>query len=328
MNVIVDAVGAFLGIKDGRIEIRLKSGEIKTVSVRQVRSIFVSRYCSLSVELIALCNDFDINLVFTEQGGKPFARIWNGKFGSIALIRRKQLLFSAHEEGMNWVKNRILSRMRQQASFLQKCAFLPFSDTEIVMQTAQKIEQICTTTDLMQFVSPENFKNSLRGMEGSASALYFRGISAALPEEWRFPERSRRPANDAFNAVLNYILGILYARTETALIKAGLDPFIGILHTDEYNKAVFSYDFIETYRQWAEESCFQILIAYKVSPKESFRPENGGIFLSGKSKKVVAEHFYQFLEETLSFRGKMRKRKNIILLDAHAFAKQILSFEP
>jgi CRISPR-associated protein Cas1 len=327
MNVIVDAHGAFLGVKDGRMEIRLKSGEVKTVSFRQVKSVFVSRYCSLSVELIALCNDFDINLVFTEQGGRPFARIWNGKFGSIASVRRKQLAFSEHEQGTNWIKKRVLTRMREQASFLQKCAFLPFADTEIVLQTAQKIEQIGTTTDLMQSVVPENFKSTLRGMEGSASALYFRGISAALPEEWRFSERSRRPAKDPYNAVLNYVLGILYAMTETALLKAGIDPFIGILHADEYKKPVFSYDFIELYRHWAEEASFQILIAYKVSPRESFRCENGGLFLAGKAKKTVAEHFYRFLEETVTYNGKQRKRKNLMLLEAHAFAKQLLSFK-
>ncbi|MFO7558792.1 MAG: CRISPR-associated endonuclease Cas1 [Desulfobacterales bacterium] len=57
-----------------------------------------------------------------------------------------------------------------------------------------------------------------------------------MPEKYQFSGRSRRPAKDPFNAVLNYCYGMLYSRVEKACILSGLDPFVGFLHTDNYNK--------------------------------------------------------------------------------------------
>jgi CRISPR-associated protein Cas1 len=45
---------------------------------------------------------------------------------------------------------------------------------------------------------------------------------------------------------------MLYGHCESALIHAGLDPFIGIMHRDEYNRPVLVYDFIEQFRHWAD----------------------------------------------------------------------------
>jgi hypothetical protein len=60
-----------------------------------------------------------------------------------------------------------------------------------------------------------------------------------------FESRSRQPAADAFNAMLNYSCGILYSLVEKACILAGLEPFVGFLHTDNYNKKSLVYDLIE-----------------------------------------------------------------------------------
>lgn len=56
------------------------------------------------------------------------------------------------------------------------------------------------------------------------------------------------PAFDAFNSLLNYLYGMLYVMVEMALVKAGIDPYMGILHADEYQKITMVYDCIEPYR--------------------------------------------------------------------------------
>jgi CRISPR-associated endonuclease Cas1 len=71
-----------------------------------------------------------------------------------------------------------------------------------------------------------------------------------------FKGRSSRPAEDPFNAFLNYAYGVLYSRVEKALIIAGVDPFVGFMHRDDYNMKSMVFDFIEPYRIYAEETVF------------------------------------------------------------------------
>ena len=77
---------------------------------------------------------------------------------------------------------------------------------------------------------------------------YFGAISSIVPEKYKFEGRSRNPAKDEFNAMLNYGYGVLYSMVEKACIIAGLDPYIGFLHTDNYNKKSLVFDVIELFR--------------------------------------------------------------------------------
>ena len=77
---------------------------------------------------------------------------------------------------------------------------------------------------------------------------YFEALSSILPEKYKFKSRSRNPAKDEFNAMLNYGYGVLYSMVEKACIIAGLDPYIGFLHTDNYNKKSLVFDVIELFR--------------------------------------------------------------------------------
>ena len=51
---------------------------------------------------------------------------------------------------------------------------------------------------------------------------------------------------DVANALLNYGYGLLYGKVESGLIKAGIDPYICVLHRDEYNRPVLVYNIIES----------------------------------------------------------------------------------
>lgn len=41
------------------------------------------------------------------------------------------------------------------------------------------------------------------------------------------------------------IYGMLYHSVETVLLRAGLDPYLPLLHRDAYGKPAFVYDFIQ-----------------------------------------------------------------------------------
>ena len=91
-----------------------------------------------------------------------------------------------------------------------------------------------------------NVRNSFLGYEALLEEHIFYPWSTGT-RKYAFESRSRNPA-DPFNCMLNYSYGILYSNVEKACIIAGLDPYIGIMHTDNYNKKALVYDIVEMYR--------------------------------------------------------------------------------
>ena len=90
---------------------------------------------------------------------------------------------------------------------------------------------------------------TLRGLEGHGTAMYFRGLAAAVTNaDLPFARRSRRPPRDPFNACLSFGYALLLTRVETAVRKAGLDPYVGALHTPGRGKPALVLDLMEELR--------------------------------------------------------------------------------
>ena len=88
----------------------------------------------------------------------------------------------------------------------------------------------------------------LMGVEGAASARYFACVSALLPEEMRFTARSRRPPLDLPNAALSYAYAILLGECVGALLAAGLEPSLGVLHSSTDKRPSLALDLMEEFR--------------------------------------------------------------------------------
>ena len=116
-------------------------------------------------------------------------------------------------------------------------------------------------------ISSDNKRGRIIGLEGSASKVYFDILALCIPERYRFNGRSRQPAKDPFNAFLNYAYGVLYSLVEKSCIIAGLDPYIGFLHTDNYSKPSLVFDIIENFRIYADRVVFRLFSKKMVNDK-------------------------------------------------------------
>jgi len=91
-------------------------------------------------------------------------------------------------------------------------------------------------------------RDTLLGLEGAAARAYFQGISASLPESVRFTQRSKRPPRDIANACLSYGYAILLGECVGAVTAAGLEPSLGVLHTDHGGRPSMALDLMEQFR--------------------------------------------------------------------------------
>ena len=166
--------------------------------------------------------------------------------------------------------------------------------------------------------------DQIRAWEGNAGKAYFETLSGVLPRHYQFSGRSFRPAADPFNAFLNYAYGMLYSKVEKSLILAGLDPFVGFLHRDDYNYKSLVYDFIEPYRVFAEKVVFTLFSGKKVR-QDHYDEITGGVKLNKEGKVLLVEAFNRYFEEErVRYLGKNQLRTNIIQTDAHRLANELI----
>jgi CRISP-associated protein Cas1 len=144
-------------------------------------------------------------------------------------------------------------------------------------------------------------RQDIQGLEGMASRIYFEAISSIMPEKYRFEGRSRNPAKDEFNAMLNYGYGVLYSLVQKACIIAGLDPYVGFLHTDSYNKKSLVFDIIECFRFYVDEVVV-CLFSKRMVKDEFFEPLEQGIGLSKDGKATLIDALNKSFEELVSER--------------------------
>ena len=131
-----------------------------------------------------------------------------------------------------------------------------------------------------------------RGQEGTASRLYFQELGRLLDPALGFRGRTGRPAFDPFNALLNYLYGMLYTSVHLALLKSGLDPYMAVLHADQYGgKPTMAYDFIEPYRPWADQVALELAFSGVAASPDFFRtdPDDRGLWLDSKGKSAVID---------------------------------------
>lgn len=327
MQLHLNTYGTYLHIKDQLFEIKIKKKEEvekHQVAAHKVKSIWVGNGIAVSSDAVRLAIKNNIDIVFLESDGKPIGRVWHCKLGSTTLIRKKQLACSLSTASLTHVKDWLGTKVENQHQFIKD---LRKHRAQHGNYLDKKIEQTRALLVLIKNVEADTVDevaDQLRGWEGTAGRLFFETLSYVLPDSYKFSGRSSRPAADAFNAFLNYAYGMLYSKVEKSLILAGLDPYVGFLHRDDYNYKSMVYDFIEPYRIYADKVVFQLFSAKKVN-KAHVDEITNGCRLNKDGKVLLVQALNKYLEEDkIRYAGRNQTRTNAIQFDAHRFANHLI----
>lgn len=295
-------------------------------SAKKVEQILITTRAALSTDAIELAIENNIDIIFLKSTGQPLGRVWHSKLGSISTIRRKQLFLQEHPFGLMLVKEWIVQKLENQIEHLNKLAINRRDNRrETIKEGIEKIKvQINNIKGLKAKETVDEVRDSLQGYEGSSGRVYFEILSQLIPEKYKFNGRSRNPARDEFNCLLNYGYGILYSNVEKACILAGLDPYIGIMHTDNYNKKALVFDLVEMYRGYIDEIVFKLFTTKKIKKDIFDEVGEGGYYLNQEGKKLLITEYNKEMERKIRYKGRNIELQNIVQYDCHSIANQIL----
>lgn len=93
-----------------------------------------------------------------------------------------------------------------------------------------------------------NTIETLRGLEGSFSAVYFQNLPAMVIEDFGFKKRIKHPPPDPMNILLSLAYTMLFNSLYGFVEAAGLDPYCGFFHEMKYGHPALVSDLMEEFR--------------------------------------------------------------------------------
>lgn len=318
MQLVIDTSGVTIRYHNASFVVEDLNGTKIEVSPDKITGIAVKTSdCAIHSGAVMLAAEKNIPILFFGKYGTVKASLRSPHFTGLADLRRRQALFMTHPEAVPWLIQLFGTKLEGQ---LEVLAFLikaqPAAEKSI-RATMDKMKQI--SAGFQEVVVGKTYSHtgevaaSLMGIEGSIAREYWGMLSELMPEAWKFDSRSRRPALDGFNAVLNYLYGMTYPVVESALFSAGLDPYLGLLHADEYDSPSLAFDCIEPFRPWVDELVLtQFLNGYVHGDMFTIEEAGQGWLLNATGKRFWIPLYNDFLKSQCFFRHKRVQRQTHI----------------
>jgi CRISPR-associated protein Cas1 len=174
-------------------------------------------------------------------------------------------------------------KLRNQRTMARRiCRDRADVDESAIEQMTAAIKAIEDATDLAE----------VRGQEGRGARAYFQVLRQAVPAEWGFQRRDRRPPPDPTNALLSLGYSLLAQNMITAAEVVGLDPYDGFFHADKHGRPALALDLQEEFRSIIVDSVVLTLIGKQMLTPDDFRPgPKGGMWLN---RGALGTYFEQY----------------------------------
>lgn len=326
MELVINTFGLSIGRGNEGFVINGKDGT-QRIPADGITSILICKGVQITSDAVLLAIEKEIEILFIDKTGNPVGRIWSPKYGSISTIRKGQLAFCSCKDSVKWIKDTIRKKIEnQQAFLLMMDDGLNANHTNVVTKSIHRLEEYRKKIGMLEGELIADVAQSLRGWEGVSSKIYFDTVNLFIPEKYRFAKRTQRPAMDVTNAMLNYAYGILYSKIEGNLIKVGIDPYIGVLHRDEYNRPVLVYDVIERFRIWADYVVFSIIKQNIINEDYYSVREDGAHWLETLGRRIIIQSLNDYLDEVVEIEKMQRSRDTHIMLYAQNLAQSFKKY--
>lgn len=183
---------------------------------------------------------------------------------------------------------KIGQEVEQMATMLHQLAALPLVQTGMIHKQTSGDNRIAGTP-----------LETILGIEGAASASYFRGFGKLLTnqEQWLFQGRVKRPPTDPVNALLSFGYSLLTNKVASAVQLVGFDHYVGYLHSSFYGRPSLALDLVEEFRPIIVDSVVLTLLNKRMLALKDFVVELGAYRLKDEQRKVFFTQFEERLNE-------------------------------
>ncbi len=286
-HLVIGDYGAFLGLDSHRLAVR-QDGKTQYYPLNRLCTVAIAkRGVSVSSDLIEAFSSRGIKLFFLDFRGVTYSAILGQSQHGVVAVRMTQMAY--YQRGtLPLAKQIVIAKIKNQRAVLNH---LDKYHRHPALQTAAG-ELLLNTDKAKQAKDIE----TVLGFEGASANAYFQALRAARLFSSSFSKREGRGSQEINNAMLNLGYAVLSNYILNAIINAGLEPYLGIMHGQRPGKMALVLDLMEEYRAWVVDRAVIKLRA---------RSEDKKILGTELKKALIAE-----VQRTCARKYLYRKKKH------------------
>ena len=320
MDLLIDTYGAKVGCSGERIVLSFPGTKLKKeYPIRRLAKIVILKPAAITTHAVKLALEHDVDIVFLGYFGKPVGRVFSSEPKGLASLRRSQLEISTSDQGFN------IARLIIKRKCLNQLNYLEYLAKKYQKDFSKEILQVQTILETIDFL-PTSYQSrgQLLGIEGYIADRYFHALKSLFAFPGRHPQ-----GRDKFNSTLNYGYGILYNEVERICLYVGLDPYLGICHSERYGKPSLVLDLVEEFRlPVVDSTVIPLFINKKLAlPGHYQEIEPDNYQLSSRGKAILVKAVMENLNRQVIWRGKNYTFKQVIENQIRSLARHFVGRE-
>lgn len=288
-----------LSLDGENIVVTKDNAAIARFPLHNLEGIVTYGYTGASPALMGKCAEKGISLAFCASSGRFLADI-RGEVSGNVLLRRTQYRMADDElRRLAIARNILIGKLHNSRWVLERVVrdHPGRIDTERIKKAARLVAEAIPQIQTAKTIG------GLMGCEGEAASCYFSVFDELIltgKEDFYFRERTRRPPMDNVNALLSFVYTLLSYETASALSAAGLDPFVGFLHSDRPGRRSLALDLMEELRApLADRFVLTLINTRQVNEKSFEQKENGAVMLKPDDRKILLSAWQARKRETI-----------------------------
>lgn len=251
----VSGAGCVLTRRGGRL-VAFRDGELRaSAPLTLVGEVVITGRVTVTTPALHALLANDIPLVLLSSAGRPLGRLEPPTAPHVAARTRQLDLHRDPGVRLTLAREMVSGKICNQGVLLRRRARRSI-DPEQVWGAVSRLDILEQAAGAAQGL-PE-----LLGIEGAAAGAYFGAIRSVIIPGHGFTSR-RREGRDLVNVLINYCSALLRETVTSAVLAAGLDPFLSFLHTPARGRPTLAFDLMEQWRPVLLESTVMALLGLK-----------------------------------------------------------------
>lgn len=277
--------------KDGaNIVVEVDGTERGRAPIHMIGGLVCFHRAGMSPALMQACAEAGVAVSFLTPNGRFQARVEGPRSGNVLLRRAQYRAADDLALAVPFARGVVTAKAANQRTVIRRGLRDHGSSLPPRPRDALAEAELRLGDSARRAAKADNIA-SLRGIEGEAANAYFAAFDALVRVDdpaFRFAGRSRRPALDRPNALLNFLYAMLGHDCRSALEGVGLDPQVGLLHADRPGRASLALDLMEEFRPVLADRLALSLVNRRQLATRDFIVEDGGaVSLTDAGRKTV-----------------------------------------
>ncbi len=300
--------------------VSVKAGR-KPVPVEDIDSIYIFGELTFNTRFFNFLSQNNIILhVFNRYG------FYSGSFYPREFLNSGKLLVSQVEHYLDPdMRLKIAKSFVDGASFNMLKNLKSYVDErkeieifiEMIEQERIKMDRIDDVADLMT-------------CEARIRNAYYKGWDYIIDYEFfEFIRRTKRPPENAINALISFGNSMLYTLVLGEIYKTQLNPTISYLHEPRERRFSLALDISEVFKPVIVDRLIFKIVNRGQIKEEHFVSELGYCYLNEDGRKIFVREFNDFIESTVKHKslGRNISYRGLIRLECYKLIKHLLGDE-